>query len=370
VIRGPVRPAAAVVATVALVALVRADPAGADPPVPTDYRSTVDVIEPAADGVRAEVVGGDAFLELTVDGAHEVVVTGYQGEPYLRFRPDGAVQRNRRSPATYVNESRDATAQVPASADPAADPDWETVAHGGAYAWHDHRIHWMGSERPVGAEPGRWTRPWAVAIEVDGAPARITGTLALVGGVSPLPWVAVGLAAALATGAVGRRRPLVVAALAALVAAALATGVGWAQRADAPAASGVNPLLVAVPLVGVAAAGLAITLGRRAGRRAFGALTLAAAAAAAGWGVLRLDVLSKPVLPTVLDPRIDRAGTTRALALALASAGLVVWGSGLASTDDHPIESKTGPPPPSQGEAAGPGTRPTAPRGIRAGQGH
>ena len=342
--RRPIGATAAVAATVALIALVRADPAAADPPVPTDYRSRVEAIEPAAQGVRAEVVGGDAFLELIVDRGLQVVVTGYQGEPYVRFRPDGTVQRNRRSPATYVNDSRDATAEVPTSADPEADPEWETVADGGAYAWHDHRIHWMGSERPDGAEPGEWTRPWAVDIEVDGTPTRISGTLALVDGVSPLPWAALGLAAAAAVVLAGRRRPLMVASVAALVASALAVGVGWAQRADAPAGSGASPLLVAVPLAGVAAAGLAITVGRRMGRRAVAAMTLAAAAAVAGWGVLRLDVLSKPVLPTLLDAWLDRAGTTLALALAVASAGLVVWGSGLVLPDDHSSgsESKTG----------------------------
>jgi hypothetical protein len=342
VIRRPIGAAAAVVATVTLVALVRADPAGADPPVPTDYRSTVNGIEPAADGVHAEVVGGDAFLELRVDHGLQVVVTGYQGEPYLLFRPDGSVQRNRRSPATYVNDSRDAAVEVPGSADPEADPDWETVADGGTYAWHDHRIHWMGSERPAGAEPGEWTKAWTVDIEVDGNPTRINGTLALADGVSSLPWAALGLAAAAAVALAGRRRPLAVAAVAALVAAVLASGVGWAQRADAPAGSGVNPLLVAVPLAGLVAAASGIALHRRLGRRALAALTLAAAAAVAGWGVLRIDVLSKPVLPTVLDAWIDRAGTTLALALAVASAGLVVWGSGLVPTDDRGSETEAG----------------------------
>jgi hypothetical protein len=104
----------------------------------------------------------------------------------------------------------------------------------------------------------------------------------------------------------------------------------------------VSPLLVAVPLAGAAAAGLGLTVGRRMVRRAVAAMTLAAAAAVAGWGVLRLEVLSKPVLPTVLDAWLDRAGTTLALALALASAGLVVWGSGPVLADDHESESKTG----------------------------
>jgi hypothetical protein len=343
VTRPSIGAATAVAATVVLVALGRADPAAADPPVPTEYRSTVDGIEPAADGVRAEVVGGDAFLELKVDRGVEVVVTGYQGEPYLRFGPDGTVQRNRRSPATYVNNSRTmAVDVVPGSADPEADPDWETVAGGGAYAWHDHRIHWMGSDRPAGAEPGEWTKSWTVDVVVDGTPTRIDGTLALVGGISPLPWVVLALAAAAAVVVAGRRRPLTVAPVAALAAAMLAGGVGWGQRADAPAGSGVSPLVVAVPLAGLVAAALALTAGRRLGRRAVVALTLAAAAAVAGWGLLRLEVLSTPVLPTVLDPWVDRAGTTLALALALASAGLVVWGSGLVLPDDHGAEAETG----------------------------
>jgi hypothetical protein len=186
----------AVLALASVVAMTRADPAAADPPVPTDYRSTVDALEPAADGVRAAVVGGGAFLELTVEPGHQVMVTGYQGEPYLLFRFDGTVQRNRRSPATYAKESRDVAPEPPPDADVGAEPDWETVADDGAYAWHDHSIHWMGSGRPDGAEPGEWTRPWVVDIEVDGTPTRITGTLALVDGVSPLPWLALGLAAA------------------------------------------------------------------------------------------------------------------------------------------------------------------------------
>ncbi len=329
--------------------LGRAAPAAADPPVPTDYRSTVDAIEPAADGVRAEIVGGDAFLELSVDVGHEVVVEGYQGEPYLRFRPDGAVERNRRSPATYANELRDGVVDLPDGVDAetaeTSHPDWEPVADGGTYAWHDHRVHWMGGERPVGAEPGDWTRPWAVDLVADGTETRITGTLALVDGVSPAPWAALALAGAATAALLGRRRPAVFAAAAALVACALALVVGWAQYDAAPAGAGANPLLVVVPGVGLvpAALGLGFALlspgsdARRARgrpRRATVAATvattatLAAAAAAAGWSVLRLEVLWRPVLPTELSYGFDRAGTALALGLAVAAAGLAVWGSG------------------------------------------
>ena len=36
---------------------------------------------------------------------HTVLIRGYEGEPYLRFAPDG-VFRNEASPATYLNDDR------------------------------------------------------------------------------------------------------------------------------------------------------------------------------------------------------------------------------------------------------------------------
>ena len=344
--RAPLR-AAIAAAVVVAVSVGHAAQAAADPPVPTDFRSTVDAIDPAADGVRAEIVGGDAFLELSVDEGHEVVVEGYQGEPYVRFRPDGTVERNLRSPATYVNESRDGAVDLPDGVDAetaeTAEPDWQPVADGGTYAWHDHRVHWMGGERPEGAEPGDWTRPWAVDVVVDGTETRITGTLALAEGVSPLPWAALALAAGAAAALVGRRRPVLTAASAALVAGALALPVGWAEYDATPAGAGANRLLVVVPLVGLVAAALGLGFALRsagidarlAGCRPERATvaatvattaTLAAAAAAGGWCVLRLEVLWRPVLPTELTYGLDRAGTAVALGLAVAAAGLVVRG--------------------------------------------
>jgi hypothetical protein len=58
-----------------------------------------------------------------------------------------------------------------------------------------------------------------VSLVVDGTPAKITGTLALAEGVSPLPWVVLGLVAAGLVVLVGRRHPL---------RAAPAAVIGWA----------------------------------------------------------------------------------------------------------------------------------------------
>jgi hypothetical protein len=238
-------------------------PAAADPPRPTDYRSTITAVDPDVDGVEARIVGGDAFLELEVDGGHEVEIAGYDDEPYLRFRTDGTVERNRRSEATYLNDDREGAVELPAHADNRAEPDWERVADAGTYAWHDHRIHWMGGTAPPGAEPGGVVQEWTVALTVDGTPVEVRGELVMAEDVSPLPWIAAGVAAAALVAVTGRRQPVLAAGAAVLVAAGGALVVGWGQYAVAPAGTGANPLLVAVPLVGLVAAALGLALSRR-----------------------------------------------------------------------------------------------------------
>jgi hypothetical protein len=326
--------ATALVAGAALV--LGAAPAAADPPRPSDYRSTVDEVEPDAAGVEARVVGGDAFLELTVDEGHDVVVTGYGDEPYLHFLPDGTVERNRRSEATYLNDDRQGAVDLPAEADNEAEPEWEEVADGGTYSWHDHRIHWMGGGTPPGAEPGQVVQEWTVGLTVDGTPTEVRGELVLAEEISPLPWVALAATAAALVAVVGRRRPAPVAAAAMVVAAAGALAVGWAEYAAAPAGSGVSPVPVAVPLAGLVAA----VVGAVRPRGTVGSTaTLAAAAAAIGWAVLRAGVLWNPVLPTDLPFALDRGVTALALGLSAAAAGLVVWGGGLTGALQRPGEA-------------------------------
>jgi hypothetical protein len=316
-----------------------AEPAAADPPQPTDYRSTVGEIDPDVDGVRAEIVGGDAFLELTVDEGTEVTVEGYSGEPYLRFGADGTVEHNTRSTATYLNEDRDGAVELPAQADDTAEPVWEQVATGGTFAWHDHRIHWMGGSRPPGVRPGDVVQSWTVPIAVDGTPVDVRGTLVLVDGVNPLPWLVLTVVGAAAVVVLARRWPWAPAA-GVLLGAGAALTAGWGEYPTAPAGSGANPLLLAVPLVGLlaAAVGLAVTLTARNGgegpaRGLVGtAATLAGAAAVVGWALLRLEVLWTPVLPTDLPAGADRALTALALGLSAGGAVVVAWTGGRTRT--------------------------------------
>ena len=98
-------------------------PAGvafADPAGPTDYETTITSVEPATPGIEVSVVGGDSFLRVVAEPGVDVVVLGYQQEPYLHIRADGVVEENQRSPATYLNADRYGTGAPPAGADPVA----------------------------------------------------------------------------------------------------------------------------------------------------------------------------------------------------------------------------------------------------------
>jgi hypothetical protein len=312
------------VLAVLAVALVLATPApaGADPAEPTSDRSTVRGIDPPDAPLEARVVGGDAFLEVRVEPGREVTVPGYGGEPYLRFLADGTVERNRRSPATYLNEDRLGASDAPPGLDPDDEPEWEQVATGGTYVWHDHRIHWMSPDRPPGLEAGDVIDEWEVPLLVDGDPVTITGVLRWEEPISPLPWGALVAAVLAVTVLVTRRRSSLVTAVASLVAGGLAAGLAVAERSGLPSGAQSAVITTAVPVIGAAAGVVAVGLAF-AGRRAGATLALLLSVAATiGWVLLRVTVFTEPVLPTTLDPAIDRAGTAVAAGIAVAIAAV------------------------------------------------
>jgi hypothetical protein len=145
------------------------------------YTSRVISVQPSIAGLKVEVLDGDDQLRLRNDTGSEIVVEGYDGEPYLRFAADGGVFRNANSPARYLNEDRYGAVAVPASASKQAEPDWERVGGGNAYEWHDHRIHWMSRIDPPQVRAAK-DRPhhvfdWKVPMSVGGKAAAIDGRL-------------------------------------------------------------------------------------------------------------------------------------------------------------------------------------------------
>ncbi len=296
-------------AAVALMALVVLSPAAAlaDPAGPTDYETTIVSIEPEVDGLSARMLGGDSFLELTTVG-HDVLITGYRGEPYLRFDADGTVYENARSETTYLNQDRYGETEVPATADPDADPEWVEVASDGRYAWHDHRTHWMVEEPPPGAEPGDTVLEAVVPLEVDGEPVLISVRSLYVE--PPGPWAssvggAIGLVVSATLVRLMGRASGARASLLGLGTAALTMGI-W-ERLSMPPEAAASPLVFLLPAGTLLFAWMAKP---SAPTQAYAGLLSALSLGV--WVWLRWEVLLRPILPTAAPWQMDRLVTAAA----------------------------------------------------------
>ena len=204
---------AALAVTTALLIGVSASPALAHEGNP-DYRSVIDRVKPKVPGVSFEVLSYDSYMQLLDQHGHEVVIDGYEGEPYARVLKDGTVQVNERSPALYLNDTRFPTSQVPPIADPKAPPRWKTVDDSGTFLWHDHRMHYGSTATPPQVtDSSRKTKifDYTIPLQVDGKKGAIDGTLYWVGSpsTSKLPFILVGIVVLLGGGALmllARRR--------------------------------------------------------------------------------------------------------------------------------------------------------------------
>jgi hypothetical protein len=306
-------------------ALFAGSAAHADPAGPTDYESVIVGVEPPTPSVHPSIVGGDSFVQLRVDAGTDVVVLGYEGEDYLWFRADGVVLENRNSPSAYLNDDRFATAEVPATADADATPDWTEVATGGEWVWHDHRAHWMQSTPPVGQGPGDQILDAEIPMRVDGQAVgvRVVSTWLP----DPSPAAAVlgaiaGLAFAVAAwGLRGFRLPAVLAALPVAVAAAT---IGAWQYVSLPAATGPRLVWLVLPAIAVVCAVVGAVLGRRSTFVADAAL-LVVGAELAIWGFVKRDGLGAAIVPTDAPQWADRLVTAMSLVGGVAFVGLAIW---------------------------------------------
>jgi hypothetical protein len=169
---------------VALLAAVVLAPAAAAHPRAEGYargfESKILSVEPEVAGLEITVVDLDDRLRVANDSGEELVVLGYDGEPYLRIGPRG-VHRNQRSPATYLNRDRFARVAVPLTADPGARPLWRRVSRRPVWQWHDHRIQWMGAGPPeaVRETPDETHAifDWEVPAQLAAEPLTVTGRL-------------------------------------------------------------------------------------------------------------------------------------------------------------------------------------------------
>jgi len=169
--------ALAVLAAAAVAAPVALGDAGTP-----NYRSKLVAVTPTTKGLVVRVVDGDDALELRNTTGGNVMVPGYEGEPYLRFLKSGRVEVNANSPAKYLNEERYGGVTVPKTAGAKSAPRWQLVAQGGRYVWHEHRIHWMSTIEPprVKASGGKTLMKvfdWNVPLKVGASRVKVNGTL-------------------------------------------------------------------------------------------------------------------------------------------------------------------------------------------------
>jgi hypothetical protein len=159
---------------------------------PTNYETVLQSVAPHVDGVSVRVTDLGTKVEVTNDSGHELVVLGYEGEPYLRIGPHGVFE-NTRSPATYLNRSTTISGAPPKRADPKATPVWRQISTGTSARWHDHRAHFMGKDDPpeVARDPDhrRVVDHWKIPMRLGGETVVARGEIVYVPPPSPWPWV-------------------------------------------------------------------------------------------------------------------------------------------------------------------------------------
>lgn len=307
-----------------------AEPAGAHATGglrPSNYQTVVRGISPRVRGLEVRPVDLGTQLELRNESGREVVVLGYDGEPYLRIGARGVLE-NSRSPATYLNRTASPTGTVPSGYDSRATPRWKKVSSDTTARWHDHRSHWMGTSDPpiVQRDPGRphtVIEGWQVPLERDGRPIVVEGDVLWVPAPSPVYWLLGALACAGAVIGAARTpawRVVLGVALAVLLAATAVDVIGvWgASSASGSSKAAASAYSVAAWIV---AAAVLVWLCRASWQRSIGAVMFVGMMHFVVSGLGNLPSLFHSQLPTTAPADLTRAAVTGALG---AGAGLVI----------------------------------------------
>ncbi len=171
----------------------------------TNFQTVIVAEKPAVAGLTLKVIEDGNLLELDNTTGQDLVILGYQNEPYLRVGPEG-VEENIRSTSTYINATRAGNTIPPASADDTAAPVWKKTSSKPIAQWHDHSSHYMLTTLPpaVRANPHQrqLVSTWTVVARYGSTARTVTwdGQLLWIPGPSAAPWwvfsVVVGLIAA------------------------------------------------------------------------------------------------------------------------------------------------------------------------------
>ena len=306
----------------------------------TNFRSVVNrVVEGGVDDADAapadleevtwRVRALDSYLEVSNRSGEELLVFGYDGEPYLRIGPDGVLE-NRNSAAVYLNNDRFAETPVPEGVGADAEPEWVEVANAPVYRWHDHRIHWMAQTEPpqVRTDPTavQVIQDWTVPFTLGGAPFAVHGQLRWIPPPSPWPWLAGALIATLLVFGIAfvradgdRRNWALVRVGAVIVGAVVLLDVVHAidDVLAVPATLGENLYAFAQSLAFIGIGTFGAIRGWRGGEGGPTALAIGAGALLLGIGMTHLGSLTSSQVASTLPAAVTRA------VVALNIAGLI-----------------------------------------------
>ncbi|MGH4008084.1 MAG: hypothetical protein ACRDTH_07985 [Pseudonocardiaceae bacterium] len=205
---------------------------------PSNYRTVVTAIRPAVPTVAVTVGPGGQWVRITNQGATEIVILGYRGEPFLLLSQDQVQVNELSSTAAETGQTRgNPAAHDPVTQDPATGPRWVQLRDGDSATWTDARIDPPPRGDAIPAE--RASESWALPLVVDGQQATVLGTRELIPPPPTWPWVAaLGLLAA-AVAAIGWRqnwhRPMAAVTAAGILAFVLhLIGTGFAPQQGGP----------------------------------------------------------------------------------------------------------------------------------------
>lgn len=292
----------------------------------SNFLTTITSVDQPIDGIGVEVIEFGNRIEVSNATDTEVIVPGYEGEPYLRIGPDGVFE-NRRSPAAYLNLDRQATIAIPAEASADAEPDWTKLSDESIARWHDHRVHWMGDQNPPGVrrDPGQRQvviPEWIIPLQVADDTIEVRGQLEWVPGPPAWPW----LVAALALGALaayvgftGHFRLGIAALLAVVVGLDMLHAIGATSAVVGDLGTKIGSMLTGstLSIVGWIAGVVAIVLFARRDDRGVYAAFFAAAFIAMSGGLLDVADLGRSQLAYAWPNALARTAITAALGVGI-----------------------------------------------------
>jgi hypothetical protein len=208
---------------------------------PRDTESVIESVVPALPtGASVDVVGFDTFLRLSAFG-HDVLLPGYEGEPYIRIDANGDVFVNDGSATAVLNGDRYGDVDL-RNFVRTAEPVWRRVATNGTAMWHDHRSHWMSPKRPAAVDDKGTVQEFIIPFTIDGQQSLIQGSLYLREKASIGWWLlgVLGVVGAAVLSIAARRKFLFVVPVVSITAIA----IGALEFIGLPSAARITPVLL------------------------------------------------------------------------------------------------------------------------------